>query len=58
MPTIDVNEAELVALIAAIRRWINEDPIPHVPRLDPLRAALVKLEKASRHPPKGRPGAS
>ena len=45
-PTIDFTDDELAAVAAAIRRAIEEDRFPHAPRLDPLRAALGKLEAA------------
>jgi hypothetical protein len=32
---------------AAIRRAIADDKFPHAPRLDPLRAALARLEAAT-----------
>jgi hypothetical protein len=44
MPTIDLTDAELAALTAAIWRLIEEDKFPHAPRLDPLRSALAKLD--------------
>ena len=47
MPTIDLPDDELAAVTAAIRRAIEDDKFPHAPRLDPLRAALAKLEAAS-----------
>jgi hypothetical protein len=47
MPTIDLTDAELTAVTAAIRRPIEGDRYPHAPRLDPLRAALARLEAAS-----------
>jgi hypothetical protein len=47
MPTIDLPEDELQAAIAAIRGLIEGDRFPHAPRLDPLRAALARLEAAS-----------
>jgi hypothetical protein len=43
MPTIDLTD-ELAAITAAIRRLIEDEKFPHAPRLDPLRAALAKLE--------------
>ena len=46
MPTIDLPDDELAAVAAAIRRAIEDDRYPHAPRLDPLRAALVRLEAA------------
>lgn len=50
MPTIDLNDDELAALTAALRRLIEEVRFPHAPRLDPLRSALAKLE-APKAPP-------
>jgi hypothetical protein len=59
MPTIDFTDAELAAVAAAIRRTIAvtaairgviaDDKYPHAPRLDPLRAALARLEAAGRN---------
>jgi hypothetical protein len=46
MPTIDLTDAELSAVTAAIRRAIEDDKFPHAPRLDPLRAALARLDAA------------
>jgi hypothetical protein len=46
VPTIDLPADELAAVTAAIRRAIEDDRFPHAPRLDPLRAALGKLEAA------------
>ena len=51
MPTIDLTDAELAAVAAAIRRAIETDRYPRAPRLDPLRAALAKLEPATASPP-------
>ena len=48
MPTIDLPDDELAAVTAAIRRAIEDDKFPHAPRLDPLRAALARLEAAAR----------
>jgi hypothetical protein len=39
---------ELAAVTTAIRRLIEDDKYPHAPRLDPLRAALARLEAASK----------
>ena len=39
------------AVTAAIRRLVDEDKFPHALRLDPLRAALGKLEAASEPAP-------
>jgi hypothetical protein len=47
MPTIDLPDDELAAVTAAIRRVIAGDRYPHAPRLDPLRAALARLEAAT-----------
>jgi hypothetical protein len=50
MPTINLNDDELAAVTAALRRTIAVDRFPHAPRLDPLRAALGKLDAAAREP--------
>ena len=47
MTTIDVPADEFAALVTAIRGVIEGDRYPHAPRLDPLRAALARLEAAS-----------
>lgn len=47
MPNIDLSDAELAALRVAIRRLIEGDRYPRAPRLDPLRAALARLEAAA-----------
>jgi hypothetical protein len=41
MPTIDLTGAELAAIVAAIRQFIEKDRFPLAPRLDLLRAALA-----------------
>ena len=46
MPTIDLPADELAAVTTAIRRAIEDDKFPHAPRLDPLRAALARLDAA------------
>ena len=51
MPAIYLTDDELAAVIAAIRRMIEDDRFPHAPRLDPLRAALGKFEAASEPAP-------
>ena len=48
MPTIDLTDDELAAVTAAVRRAIEDDKFPRAPRLDPLRAALGKLEAAGK----------
>jgi hypothetical protein len=47
VPTIDLPDDELAAVTAAIRRAVEDDKFPHAPRLDPLRAALARLEAAA-----------
>ena len=47
MPKIDLPDDELAALTAAVRRLIEGDRYPHAPRLDPLRAALARLQAAA-----------
>jgi hypothetical protein len=44
VPTIDLTDDELAAVAATVRRAIEDDRFPHAPRLDPLHAALGKLE--------------
>jgi hypothetical protein len=51
VPIIDLPDDELAAVAAAIRRAIEDDKFPHAPRLDPLRAALARLEAASNPTP-------
>jgi hypothetical protein len=55
MPTIDLTDDELAAVTAAIRRAIETDRFPRAPRLDPLRAALAKLEPATAPKPTPHP---
>jgi hypothetical protein len=50
VPSIDLPDDELAAVTAAIRRAIEDDKFPHAPRLDPLRAALARLDAAAREP--------
>ena len=47
MPIIDLPDDELAAVAAAIRGVIEGDRYPHAPRLDPLRAALARVEAAT-----------
>ena len=51
VPTIDLPDDELAAVAAAIRGVIEGDRYPHAPRLDPLRAALARLDAASNSTP-------
>jgi hypothetical protein len=46
MPTIDLTDNEYAA-VTAVRRAIEDDRFPRAPRLDPLRAALARLEAAT-----------
>jgi hypothetical protein len=55
MPTINLKDAELAAVAAAVRRMIEEDRFPRAPRLDPLRSAPAKLDPKT-PPPKEPPG--
>ena len=48
VPTIDLPDDELAAVTAAIRRAVEDDRFPRAPRLDALKAALGRLEAASR----------
>ena len=50
MPTIDLPDDELAALVAAVRRAIEGDRYPRAPRLDALKAALGRLEAAGGRP--------
>ena len=47
MPTIDLPDDELAAVAAVIPGFIEGDKFPHAPRLDPLHAALARLEAAA-----------
>jgi hypothetical protein len=49
MPTIDLDDEELIAVTAAVRNAIGR--YRHAPRLDPLKSALAKLDPASARPP-------
>jgi hypothetical protein len=48
VPTINLTDDELATVTAEIRRAIEDDKFPHAPRLDPLRAALARLEAATK----------
>jgi hypothetical protein len=41
---LDLLDDELAAVVAALRRLVDEDKFPHARRLDALRVALGKLE--------------
>jgi hypothetical protein len=58
VPTIDLPDDELAAVTAAIRRLIEADKFPHAPRLDPLRAALARLEAEAAETPATAPKAA
>ncbi len=45
---VDLPDDELAVVIAALRRVIESDRYPLSPRLDPLKAALARLEAASK----------
>jgi hypothetical protein len=55
VPTINLTDDELAAVTTTVRRAIEDDKFPHAPRLEPLRAALGKLQAES--PPTARPKA-
>jgi hypothetical protein len=57
VPAIDLPDDELAAVATAIRGLIEGDRYPHAPRLDPLRAALARLDAASAPKPKAPPPA-
>jgi hypothetical protein len=57
MPTIDLPDDELAAVVAAIRRAIEGDVYPHAPRLDVLKAALARLDAAAAPKPTPQPKA-
>ena len=46
VPVVDLPDDELAAVVAALRQIIADDKYPLSPRLDPLRAALARLEAA------------
>jgi hypothetical protein len=50
MPRIEIPADELAVLIAAVRGLIEGDRFPRAPRLDPLRAALARLDAAASEP--------
>jgi hypothetical protein len=50
VPTIDLTDAELAAVTAAIRGIVEADKYPHAPRLVPMRMALAKFDEAAAEP--------
>jgi hypothetical protein len=44
VPRIDFTDAELAAVIAAVRAVIKGDRFPHAPRLVSIRTALAKFD--------------
>jgi hypothetical protein len=51
MPPINLTDDEYAAVTAVIRRAIEDDWFPLAPRLNPLRAALAKLDAAAKLTP-------
>jgi hypothetical protein len=47
VPTIDLDDAELTALVAAVLRCIAGDKYPHAPRLRPITQASGVLGAAT-----------
>lgn len=47
---LDLSEDEKEALVRLLRHAIDDDPFPHAPRLDPLKAILAKLEPPAPQP--------
>ena len=47
MPTIDLSDDELAAVIAALKEALNRERYHLAPRLEPFRRALAKLDAAS-----------
>jgi hypothetical protein len=50
MPTIDLDDAEVGAVIAALKEKLDRDRYPPAPRLEPFRAALAKIDPGRRDP--------
>jgi hypothetical protein len=44
MPNIDLPEDEYAAVVAAVRKTIDQDKYPMSPRLAPSKAVLAKLD--------------
>ena len=47
---LDLTEDEKVSLVRLLRHAIDDDPFPHAPRLDPLKAILAKLDPPAPQP--------
>jgi hypothetical protein len=47
MPTIDLDDDELAAVISALKETLNRDRYHLAPRLEPFRRALARLDPAS-----------
>jgi hypothetical protein len=47
VPKLDLPDDELAAVIATLKDVLASDRYPHAPRLDPLKAALARLEAAA-----------
>lgn len=45
--TIDLTDDEFAAVIAALKEKLDRDRYPRAPRLEPIRAALAKLDPTS-----------
>jgi hypothetical protein len=43
----DFTDDERVAVVAAVRKALADDPFPRAPRLEALRRALAKLDPTS-----------
>jgi len=53
MPKPDLTDEEHAALVAALRKLIDEDRFPPSPRLRPLKSALAELDPPEpKAPPK------
>ena len=47
MPTLDLDDDELAAVIAALKEKLDRDKYPRAPRLEPFPKALAKLDPSS-----------
>lgn len=47
MPNIDLPDNRYAAVVAAVRKVLDEDKYPMSPRPGPLKAALEKLDPAA-----------